>query len=200
MEGRQAHAARPHEGADALVAGAALVGEIQRFLAREVDPGEPAVITIGQMEAGVASNVVAGRARLRGTVRAQSTAMRSRLLEGLERLAAAVGAAHGVGIDCHVESGTPAVVNDAAAAALMRRAAADVVGEAGVLPLRRPNLAGEDFAFYLERTAGGFVRLGAQPRDWDGSGAHSGGFRIDEGVLAIGARYFHRLVHLACGR
>lgn len=198
VTGKQAHAARPHEGADALVAAADLTLQVQRMLGREVDPGDPAVITFGQMEAGVAPNVVAGRAVLRGTVRAQTQATRAQLLGALDRLADATGRAHGVEIDCQVlEGGTPPVVNSAEIASLLRRAASDVVGDDGVRRLRSPNLGGEDFSFYLQACRGGFVRLGAQPPEWDGSGAHSGGFRFDEGVLPIGARLFERLCHRA---
>jgi len=196
VRGRQAHAARPHEGADALVAAADLVVQIQRFMAREVDPGEPAVITVGQMEAGVAPNVLAGSALLRGTIRAQTPATREQLIAGLERLAGAVAAAHRVEMRCTTIPGTPPIVNTEETAVPLRLAATEVVGEAGVGRLKRPNLAGEDFAFYLERCTGGFVRLGAQPSDWDGTGAHSGGFRFDEAVLPIGARFFHRLCHV----
>jgi len=196
VTGRQAHAARPHEGADALVAAADLVLQTQRLVTREVDPGDPAVITLGQMEAGVAPNVVAGRAVLRGTVRAQTPGTRAHLLDGLTRLAATVATSHRVAVDCVVIDGTPPVINTPEIAPILRRAATDVAGK-DVVPLRSPNLGGEDFAFYLVACRGGFLRLGAQPTKWNGSGAHSAGFRFDERVLPIGAHLFERLCHRA---
>ena len=119
--------------------------------------------------------------------------MRSALIEGLDRLAESVGGAHRATIECNVIPGTPAVINSDEIAVWLRAAATDVVGTEGVCPLRSPNMGGEDFAVYLQTIPGGFVRLGAQPESWDGSGAHSSGFRFDEAVLPIGARYFARL-------
>ena len=191
--GRQSHAARPHEGIDALMAAAHLIGSIQGLVAREVDPGSPAVITIGQMEAGVAPNIVAGRAQLRGTIRAQTPEVRATLIDGLNRLAESIGNSHRATIECNVIAGTPAVINTEEIAVWLQAAATHVVGAEGVCPLRSPNMGGEDFAVYLQTIPGGFVRLGAQPESWDGSGAHSSGFRFDEAVLPVGARFFARL-------
>jgi hippurate hydrolase len=193
VRGHQSHAARPHEGVDALVAAADFVGAIQRLVSRELDPGKPAVITIGQMEAGAAPNILAGHARLQGTIRAQTPDVRDQLIAGLERLAESIGAAHRAEIEVEVIEGTPAVINTEAVAPWLHAAAADIVGPESVIPLRSPNMGGEDFAFFLQASQGGFVRLGAQPEGWDGSGAHSRGFRFDEAVLPIGARFFHRL-------
>jgi amidohydrolase len=193
VTGRQSHAARPNEGVDALVAAADFIGSVQRLIARELDPGSPAVITIGQMQAGAAPNILAGLAEMQGTIRAQTPEVRGQLVEGLERLAASVGAAHRAVIETRIIPGTPAVINSAEIAVWLQAAATEVVGSEGVGPLRSPNMGGEDFAFYLQTTPGGFVRLGAQPENWDGSGAHSTGFRFDEAVLPIGSRYFTQL-------
>jgi hippurate hydrolase len=199
VRGRQSHAARPHEGVDALVAAADFIGSIQRLVARELDPGSPAVITIGQMEAGVAPNILAGRAQLRGTIRAQTPEVRAALIEGLNRLAESVGSAHRATIECNIIQGTPAVINSEEIAAWLQTAAADIVGAEGLCNLRSPNMGGEDFAVYLQSIPGGFVRLGAQPENWNGSGAHSSGFRFDEAVLPIGAQYFAKICEVVAG-
>ena len=194
IAGQGGHAARPHESVDAIVVGSLLVTAIQTIVSREINPVHPSVVTVGRFDAGSASNVIAGHAILEGTIRSQDTEVRDHLVEALRRVATAVGQLHEADVTVSFDAGTPVVVNPPAMAALARRAAVRVVPEDNVVPLHAANMGGEDFAYYLERIPGCFVRLGAQVEGREGFPAHSSRFDFDEAVLPVGARYFQEVV------
>ncbi len=194
IAGQGGHAARPHESVDAIVVGSLLVTAIQTIVSREINPVHPSVVTVGRFDAGSASNVIAGHAILEGTIRSQDTEVRDHLVEALRRVATAVGQLHEADVTVSFYAGTPVVVNPPDMAALARRAAGRVVPEDNVVPLHAANMGGEDFAYYLERLPGCFVRLGAQVEGREGFPAHSSRFDFDEAVLSVGARYFQEVV------
>ncbi len=194
ISGQGGHAARPHESVDAIVVGSLLVTAIQTIVSREINPVHPSVVTVGRFDAGSASNVIAGHAILEGTIRSQDTEVRDHLVEALRRVATAVGQLHEADVTVSFDAGTPVVVNPPDMAALARRAAGRVVPEGNVVPLHAANMGGEDFAYYLERLPGCFVRLGAQVEGREGFPAHSSRFDFDEAVLPVGARYFQEVV------
>ncbi|HSM15601.1 MAG TPA: M20 family metallopeptidase [Gemmatimonadales bacterium] len=200
ITGRGGHAARPHEGVDAVVVGSLLVMSLQTIVSREVNPAHPSVVTIGRFDAGTASNVIASHAVLEGTIRAQEEAVRTHLIDALQRIAAAVGQLHGAAIRVTVAGSTPCLVNTPPMTALARDAAQAVVGPDQVATLQVANMGGEDFAYYLRRLPGCYVRFGAQALGREAFPAHSSKFDIDEGVLPLGARFFSELARLAGAR
>lgn len=185
--GAGAHGARPQEAADPIVAAAALVGALQTIVSRRLDPARAGVVTVGTIHAGTASNIIPERATLSGTLRATDPDSRRLLVEEVRHLASAVAAAHRVRALVGIEEGTPPVVNDPAAAAWAREGALSVLGERGVVPMTSANMGGEDFAFYLERMRGCFLRIGARPPGAAPSSAHSSRFAPDEASLFVGA-------------
>jgi hippurate hydrolase len=195
--GKGGHAARPHETTDAVVVGALLVTAIQTIVSREVNPAHPSVVTVGVFEAGTAHNVIAGRAHLAGSIRAQDPEVREYLHGSLRRVCEAVGQLHGAEIDFEILEGTPAVINPPAMAALAREAAASVVGSENVGPMEVANMGGEDFSYYLERVPGAYVRFGTVVPGVEPHPAHSSRFDFDEGALAVGALYYEALAREA---
>ncbi|HVS14080.1 MAG TPA: M20 family metallopeptidase [Thermoanaerobaculia bacterium] len=185
--GRGGHGARPHLGRDPVVAGAALVGTLQTLVSRRIDPGAPAVVTVGTFQAGSAPNVIPERARLSGTLRAMDPGTRAQLARELEEMARGIGAAYGVGVVLELREGTPPVVNDARATAWARRAACDLLGPEALRPLGAVNMGGEDFAFYQERMPGCFLRVGAREPGGEPVGAHHPKFVAAEESIAVGA-------------
>ncbi|MBC7542019.1 MAG: amidohydrolase [Candidatus Sericytochromatia bacterium] len=197
IQGQGGHGARPHEAVDAVVVGSLLVASLQAIVARETDPADPCVVTIGSFHAGSAANVIAGTAVLTGTLRAQTQATRRHLQDAIERMAAAIGQMHRASLTVTYECGTPPLVNSPEMAALAHAAAADVVGAAQVVGLRTANMGGEDFAYFLDHVPGGFIRFGAQTDGETPFPAHSSRFDFNEAALDVGAAWFARIAILA---
>lgn len=197
--GQGAHGARPHESIDAVVVGSLMIMALQTIVSREIDPARPSVVSVGQFHAGTAPNVIAGQARLEGTVRAQDPAVRRQLLSSIRRIAESIAQLHGARIHVSVKEGTPPLINQPDMADLARRAAVEAVGEANVLPLKTANMGAEDFSYYLEKIPGAYVRFGGQVLGKEGFPAHSSKFDFDETALGVGAAYY-RAVAVIAGR
>ena len=185
--GQGAHAARPHEARDPLVAAAAIVTAIQTIVARKLNPATPGVVTVGQISAGSAPNIIPDRAMIAGTIRAVDAPSRKLMHEELHRLAKSVGEAHGVEARVRVPEGTPPLVNPSGPVAHAREAVANLLGERALVPLGFLNLAGEDFAFYLEKVPGCFLRIGAREPGGKPIPAHSPKFYPAEESIFIGS-------------
>jgi len=197
IKGEGGHAARPHESVDTVVVGSLLVMALQTIVSREINPAHPSVVTIGRFDAGTASNVIAGRAELEGTIRTQENSVREHVIASLERICDSIAQLHNAEISMTIREGVPPVINPPAMADIARRAASNVVGPEFAVPLHTANMGGEDFAYYLEHIRGCYVRLGAREEGREGYPAHSSKFDFDEAVLPIGANYFYRVAKIA---
>lgn len=185
--GGGAHAARPHEARDPIVAMAAVITALQTIVARRLNPATPGVVTIGAVNAGSAPNVIPDRAHAAGTVRAVEPESRALMLRELERIATSVALAHGVDATVSIERGTPPIVNPPEAASWARRAAAAVVGDENVVPLGFLNMGAEDFAHYMEHMPGCFLRIGAREAGGAIIPAHAPTFYPAEESIFVGA-------------
>ncbi len=188
ISGQQGHGARPHEAVDAVVVGSLLVTALQTIVSREVDPAHPSVVSVGRFDAGTAANVIAGTARLEGTIRSQEVEVREHLCRSVERIATAIGQLHDAKVEVQIHRGNPPVINPPHMADLARRAAVDTSGTE-VVPLRTVNMGSEDFGFYVERIPGCYVRYGGQVPGLEGYPAHSSRFDFDEEALRTGAAW-----------
>ncbi len=197
VTGKGGHAARPHETVDAVVVSSLMVMALQTIVSREVNPAHPSVVTIGRLDAGTAGNVIAGRAHLEGSIRAQDPSVRLALQRSIERMAKSIGQLHGAQVEFEMGPGTPPLVNPPECTGIARRAAAVAVGEALVTCMDATSMGGEDFSYYLERVPGCYVRFGTAREGVQQFPAHSGGFDIDENALAVGAAFFHAVAKTA---
>jgi amidohydrolase len=191
--GEGGHGARPHEAVDAIVIGSLLVMAIQTIVSREINPAHPAVITVGQFQAGKAGNVITGHAELEGTIRSHHRETRSFLKDAVARMAKSIGQIHGAAIDVDMREGTPVLTNALEATAVARQAARDIVGEANVWAMELPSMGSEDFSYYGNTIPGCYVRFGATPPGEEMHPLHSGEFTFGEEALAFGAAYFLRV-------
>ena len=187
LAGAGAHAARPHEAADPIIGAAALVSSLQAIVARRVAPGVPAVVTVSTLHAGSASNVIPERACLTGTLRAVDQDTRSLLQAETRRITEAVASAYGLVASFHISGGTPPLVNDAKTIVWAQEAARSLLGDNSLATLPEPNLGGEDFAFYLERIAGCFLRIGARTPGREPVPAHSARFLPADDAVLVGS-------------
>jgi amidohydrolase len=162
-------------------------------LSREVSPLEPVVVTVAQFNAGTAFNIIPGEARLAGTVRCLSNAVRDSMSQVLERITAGICAASRCEYDFSYIPGPPVVVNDRTLTAFVEDTGRQLLGADNVLLLDTPTMGAEDFAYYLERAPGAFLRLGVGA---DVSPLHTPTYNFSDAALPFGIEL---LAHLALG-
>lgn len=187
LTGRGAHGARPHESADPVLAAGLLIASLQGIVSRRVNPSVPAVLTVATMQAGSAPNIIPETATIGGTLRSVDPVTRALLANEMRRVAMGIAAAHDVTADVRIELGPPPIVNPEREIAWAREAAVGLLGREAIAPLGMTNLAGEDFAFYMERIPGAFLRIGAREPGGKATPAHTPAFIAAEGSLFIGA-------------
>jgi len=189
VRGRGGHGGKPHRSADPVVAAAHVITALQTIVSREVPPTLPAVVTLGSVHGGQAFNVIPDEVTLLGTIRTFDADLRRSMPERVARIASGIAEALGARAEAEVRPGNPPVVNDAAVAAMARRAAARVVGEENVVE-PEPTMGGEDMAVYFERAPGCFVFVGsANPARGLDQPHHSPRFDFDEDALLVGTEF-----------
>lgn len=192
VEGLGGHGAMPHLAHDPVATAAEVVLALQTIVARRIDPLDPAVVSVCQIDAGSAFNVIPQSCRLIGTARSLNSHVRERLPELIEEIAQGVARAHGLQAACDYLHGTPVLVNRRESADKLARAFRALGGKDSEI---RPTMGGEDFAYYLERLPGCFGFLGAGDGSMGtGQCFHHPRFNIDEGALAWGSALFLQLV------
>jgi amidohydrolase len=178
------HGAMPHLGSDAISIAAQVVTALQTIVSREVDPVEPAVLTVGEIGAGTAFNVIPDKAHLGGTVRTLNADLRQRMPRRMEELARGIAKGMRGDVALDYTFSYPVTVNDEAAANLALGVAEDLFGGESVLELPSPSMGAEDFSYFLESLPGAFIWLGIGE---DVSGLHTPKFAFDEEILPRGS-------------
>ena len=187
VNGKKSHGSAPHQGCDALTTAAALVGELQSIVSREIDPQEPCVITVGSFHCGTTWNIIADSATLVGTTRCFSKEVNDFLPEAMERVVKNVCAAHrceGTLVYTPIVGPT---VNDPALTELARTSVEKIYG-AGSAVTMKPTAGGEDFSLYIQDIPGVLAMIGIYNPDIDAVYAnHHGKFKVDEEQMVKGA-------------
>lgn len=186
VTGKGGHGALPHEGIDAILAGSAIVAQLQTLVSREINILTPAVVTVGAFHAGSQYNVLAEKAVLDGTTRCFDRALRDRLPKMIERIASHTAAGLRASAEMTYSFGTPAVINNPDAALRARNIAVSLAGSA-VLASYNPVMVGEDMAYYLEKVPGAMGLLGVADPSVTAYPHHHGKFNLDESALPFGA-------------
>jgi hippurate hydrolase len=197
LAGRGAHGARPHHSADPIVGAAELILALQTIVSRRLDPALPGVITVGAVHGGHAPNVIPESVELAGTIRATTAAARSLLTSETTRVAHAVAATHRLTAQVTIAEGTPPLENTADAAGWAAAAVRDVFGDAALVPLGTTNMGGEDFAYYLSRMSGCFMRIGAREAGGEHRDVHTPSFAPSEEALFAGASVLAQSARIA---
>jgi amidohydrolase len=188
VQGKGGHGAQPHRCVDALMIAAQIVVALQTVVARNVDPRQTAVVTIGTLQAGTAFNIIADSTEMTGTIRTFDPATRDgiirRVTEVVENTAQALGGSAAI----EITSISPATINDDRVAQFVRAIAIDVLGaDAGRVTADQFTMAAEDMSEFLNRVPGCFFFLGSANAE-KGLNAphHNSHFDIDEDVLPMG--------------
>lgn len=188
IQGRGGHAAQPNATVDAVMVAVEIVGTLQTLVSREVDPLTPAVVTTATLHAGgTARNIIADTATFSGSVRWFDRPTGDLLAARIPAIIEGVAASMRATATVEYRRGVPPTVNDPQLAALVREAAAGVVGPEGAVTGGQ-TMGSEDFSEFTQRVPSVFFFVGSRDEEsgkvW---GHHHPRFDMDERALAIGA-------------
>ena len=190
VRGVGTHGAYPHMGVDPVLVAAQIVVSLQSMVGRDINPVEGAVISVGSIHGGVKSNIIPEQVELQLTVRSNNPEVRTRLLDGIDRVARGTALALGVPEDRlptvtrSATETTPPTINDAATAAVVREAIAGAMGAERLIETPPSGMGAEDFAYFVTPESGVrgvyFSVGGTSPdRLATAAGHHSPLFRIE---------------------
>ena len=193
VDGRGAHAARPDQGVDVVLTGAAIVMALQQIVARNVDPLESAVVSIAMFHAGEADNVLPPAATLIGTARTLDQGVRLKLRERIRQVAEGVATAYGATASVSFKEGYPVTRNHPDQVAFAAEVAGEVAGTGEVDAAAPPLMAAEDFAYMLEEKPGAYIFIG----NGASAGLHHPQYDFADAAIPFGTSYWVRLVERA---
>ncbi len=186
LHGPGGHTARPHLTVDLVAVAGRLAAELQGALERRLDGVGDIRMVFGALHAGTAANVIPTVATLRGTLRTPSPEVWAKAPELLHSAVAEILEGTGATWDIDHARGVPAVVNDAAATAVLAEAGAAALGVEGLRETEH-SMGGDSFAWYLEKVPGAYARLGVHaPSSEHRLDLHSGSFDVDERCIGYG--------------
>jgi len=192
ITGKGAHGAMPHNGNDPIVVAAAIVQALQSIVARNVEPVDAGVITIGHINGGHTYNVIPQTVTMLGTARwfAKDVGelLEKRFLETVTGIASAFGAT----AEAKFIRLYPATINEAVSTGLAADAARAVQGEARVIHMPKPTMGGEDFSFMLNEKDGAYLMLGGG-RGPEDANVHHPRYDFNDEILPIGASWWASL-------
>ncbi|HEY6410348.1 MAG TPA: amidohydrolase [Ktedonobacteraceae bacterium] len=194
VQGKGGHAAMPETAIDPIVVAAYIITALQTLISRETSPFNPAVITIGKVEAGTAFNIIPETAELHGTMRAFNKEHREKLLRRIGEIATGVASAMGASCDVRAFDGCPPCTNDVAMTGVVQQAAVAAVGAENVDNSEEVMTTGsDDMAVFLKTVPGCYFLVGAKN---EAKGAkyshHHPHFNVDEDAMPIGVEILTR--------
>ncbi|GLH77891.1 hippurate hydrolase [Bradyrhizobium sp. SSBR45G] len=190
ISGYGAHGAMPERSKDAVVIATSVAQAIQTIVSRNVEPLQAAVVSITQIHAGSAYNVIPGDAWLCGTVRAFSDSVRALVRERMRTICAGMATAFNCEIDVDIRDTFSVLVNQEEQSRIVEEVARTVVEPSKVITRSTPKMGSEDFADMLQTIPGAYFWVGH-----DGSvPVHNPGYVLDDKILPIGASMFARII------
>lgn len=187
--GKGGHGAEPHETVDPVLASAGFITALQSIVSRNVDPRQMAVLTVGSIHGGNASNVIPENVELKLTARAYSDAVREKLEHRLVALAKAQAESFGAKAELDFHRGFPPVLNHVAETVFARTVAQRHFPAAQIAEDFQPRTASEDFAFMLQERPGSYLFVG----NGDSASLHSPHYDFNDATIAPAAHYWVRL-------
>ncbi|QBQ99459.1 M20 aminoacylase family protein [Paraburkholderia pallida] len=189
LTGRGGHGAMPHRATDPVVAAASIVMALQTVVSRNVDPQQTAVVTVGELSAGRANNVIPERARLELSVRALDREVRDLLEARIRALVEMQAQSFGVHAQVQYKRDYPVLVNTTAETTFAREVALELLGEQGVTRDGGALTGSEDFAVMLEHCPGSYLLIGNGAGD-GGCMVHNPGYDFNDDNIAVGGAYW----------
>ena len=184
--GKGGHAAQPHTTIDPIVIASEIVGALQKIVSRQTDPFESVVISICSFHAGDVFNVIPHSAYLEGAVRTLNNELRQELPHKIEKIIRGITEPYGATYELDYYLGYPVTVNDPGVTETVRKAAVSVLGADKVRVAARASMGGEDYAYFLNKVPGTYIRIGTRnPEKGICQEMHHPRFDIDEAVLEL---------------
>lgn len=191
VRGRGAHAAYPYRGVDPIVIAAHIITALQSIVSRTVDPLDAAVVTVGHVSAGSATNVIPPECFMKGTLRYLRDEVGEHLRNQVWAIAENTARAHGGEAAVAFESGYPPMTNDAYLAGLIEGVTRDLLGPDQLVTDEPTSMGVEDFAFYAQRVPAAEFRLGLRPKDMEAyPSLHNPRFDFNDEATPTGIRMF----------
>jgi amidohydrolase len=192
IEGKGAHAARPHEGIDPVVIAAQTIMALQTIASRSIDPLDAVVVSTCMVRAGDAFNIIPQSVGLTGTIRTLSKEVRAETFKRVRAIATGTAASFGATAEVDFLGDVPVTINEAGKTAFVSGIAAGIVGAENVKQMR-PIMGAEDFSHMLNQRPGAFIMIG----NGIGPGLHNPAYNFNDAAIPIGVSYWVRLAERA---
>jgi hippurate hydrolase len=204
IKGKGAHAAQPHRGIDPVMVAVQIAQAWQTIITREKNPLETAVLSITQIHAGSATNVIPDDASLVGTVRTFTTSALDLIETRMREIATHTAAAYNAEIDFTFRRNYPPLINHPKETAFAIEVMKQVVGAANVDANTERTMGAEDFAYFLQAKPGCYVFIGNGEGDHRASGhglgpcqLHNASYDFNDNLLPIGGSFWVKLVEMS---
>ena len=186
ITGRQGHGAHPDQCIDPIPAAAQVISSLQQLVSRQLAPADSAVVTIGTIQGGLKSNIIAPEVKMTGTIRTIKPQVQKDLFEAIPRVVKLTAEALRCQGTVVIKPGTPVLMNDDATFDRYLAVAEQVFGKENITWLENCSMGGEDFAFYTEKVPGTMFRLGTGFAGQKNAPLHSPLFKADESAFVYG--------------
>jgi len=203
VKGKGAHAAMPHLGVDPVLVASHLIQAFQSLVSRETKPVDATVLSVTQINAGEATNVIPDHCVMKGTVRTFSTAALDTIESGMQRICNQLAPAFNAHADFEFVRNYPPTINHPHEAMFAADVAAEIVGESMVQRHVEPTMGAEDFAYMLLERPGAYVFLGngnasglhrASGHGLGPCTLHNPSYDFNDDLIPIGATFWQLLV------
>lgn len=192
LKGPGGHGANPHLTSDPIVSASYIISSLQTIVSRNVDPIQPAVLSICKINAGKAFNIIPDELQMEGTIRALDALTRKKLIERLTDISQGVAKAFGLELVIDLTEGCPPLINDRNITQIIRNSALELLGERNVVEIE-PTMGGEDFTYFTQLVPGAMFCLGVADEKHL-SPVHTPNFDVSPDALIIGSAMLSKVV------
>ncbi|GHU50192.1 N-acyl-L-amino acid amidohydrolase [Clostridia bacterium] len=192
--GRGGHSSMPYDCIDPILAGAEIIMAIQSIVSRRIPARDMVVLSVCQVEAGSAYNIIPETCLIKGSVRTFSEEMRTKVRDSLKQISQSVAAAHGATVEFEYENGYDSVVNNATLRDDATEMLSGIFGTDSIVTLD-PMVPGEDFSAFHSNCPAFFLELGAGNVEKGITAPHHNAkYQMDEDALSLGVAFFAGIV------
>ncbi|MDU5082692.1 M20 family metallopeptidase [uncultured Tissierella sp.] len=188
INGKGSHGAYPHQSIDPIVTASEIVLALQTIISREVDPVEPAVVSVTRIDGGFNHNIIPDSVEIQGTIRTVNEETRQRISRRIEEIVKGITLAHGASYEIDYEFCYPALINSEEFTKGFVESAKKIIPEEDIIEMKSPVMGAEDMSFFLQEVPGTFFYLSNMAEiDGEFHPHHNPKFDIDEGEMWKGA-------------